>query len=70
LQKVQQLNCLIFYVVKFTKGSLISEGILTLIPLPIRNAKSRPEKNLNFRPLQLTNKISVMGRIWHLFLEM
>jgi hypothetical protein len=38
------------------KGDLISEGILNLVPLPTKGAKSLPwAENLNFPPITVNN---------------
>ena len=40
----------------FAKGGLISEGILTLVPLPAKSAKSLYwAENLNFPPLTVNS---------------
>ena len=36
------LRNIIIFIHMYTKGGLISEGILTLVPLPIKSAKSLP----------------------------
>ena len=49
----------------FSKGSLISEGILTLVPLPTKGAKSLPRADcLNLPPFTVNNlfKFSAQGR--------
>ena len=46
------------------KGGLISEGILTFVPLPTKGAKSLSiAENLNFLPIKVNNlfKFSAQG---------
>ena len=51
----------------FSKGSLISESILTLVPLPTKGTKSPPRaEHLNLLPFTVNN----WGEIWDPFLAM
>ena len=53
--------------IAFFQGSLISEGILTLVPLPPKGAKFLPwAESLNFPPFT----VNKWGEIWDLFLAM
>ena len=55
------------------KGGLISEGILTLVTLTKKGAKSRPSaESLNFPPFTVNNllKLSAQGRDLAPFLSM
>ena len=56
--------------------SLITEGILNLVPFPTKGAKSFSAENLNFTPITESNLICTIHFfplrrvIWHLLLAM
>ena len=56
-KKVRQL--IILHFLYIIKGVLISEGILALVPLPRKGAKSLPgAENLSFTPISVNNLLA------------